>query len=126
MARLGGADKVIIGEIHPACQITEILADTVGKILWCNAFVMRRLFDLLTVFIGAGQEHHIIAIQTLETRKHITGQRCVGVTDMRLVIDVIDRCRDIERCLGLACHSAVHEMRKRREPVIVPMCRMYR
>ena len=54
-----------------------------------------RLFDFLTVFVGAGQEVGIFPEQRMETGQDIRQHGRVGVTDMRLVIHIIDRSRDI-------------------------------
>ena len=96
MTRLGGADEIIIRVIHPRGQIAEILADAVGEGLWRDALVPCRLLHLLSMFIGAGEEHHLIAVQPLEPGQNIAGKRCVGMADMRLVIHIIDRRRDVE------------------------------
>ncbi|CAI8241769.1 MAG: Uncharacterised protein [SAR116 cluster bacterium] len=112
VTRFRGPDEIIIREIHPSGQITKILADTVGKALRRDTLVLCGLFHFLAVFVCPRQEHDVIAVQSLESRQHIAGKCCVGVPDMRFVIHVIDRRRDIKRCLGLACHSAVHDIVK--------------
>src|SRR3546814_17928739 len=52
------------------------------------------------MLVSAGQEHHVTAVEPLEARQHVAGQRRVGMPDMRLVVDVIDRRRDVIVLLG--------------------------
>ena len=91
MARLGGADEIVIREIQTRRQVTEILADGIGEGLRRETLVIRRLFDLLPMFVRAGKEHHLISVQPLEPGQHVTGQGRIGMADMRLVIHVINR-----------------------------------
>ena len=56
------------------------------------------------MLIGAGQEMDVIAIQPLKPGKRIAGKRCVGMADMRVIIDVINWRRDVKRLIS--GHSA--------------------
>ena len=54
------------------------------------------LFDFLAVLVRAGQEEDVVAVQPLEARHHVGGDRGVGVADMGRTVHVIDRGRDID------------------------------
>ena len=56
----------------------------------------RGLLDLLPVLVRAGQEEDVVAVQPLEARHHVGGDRGVGVADMRRTVHVIDRGRDVD------------------------------
>jgi len=52
------------------------------------------LLDLLAMFIRSCQEEDILAHQALESRPGVANRRCVDMTDVRSVIDVVDRGGD--------------------------------
>ena len=58
--------------------------------------VTRGLLDLLAVLVGAGEEEDLAAVQAHEAGQRVAGERGVGVADMRGVVDVVDRRRDVE------------------------------
>ena len=90
-----GADEIVIGKIHVSGQIAEVLRYLIGKCLRINAFGRSRFIDFLTVFISTGQEHHIKTVKALKAGQYVTCQGGIGMANMWLVIDVIDRCRDV-------------------------------
>ena len=95
MPLFGGADEIVILKIHHAQQVTKILRDLIGKGLRIDPGGTRRGCHFLAVFVGAGQEFYIIPIEPLKTRQHITRKRRVGMPDMRGIIHIIDRRRNI-------------------------------
>src|ERR1019366_5215110 len=52
--------------------------------------------DLLTVFVGAGQEPGVITQHAVPPSDRVAGNRGVGVSDVRTRIDVVDRGRDVK------------------------------
>ena len=48
------------------------------------------------MLVGPGQEEDLVPGFSMVARKDIRQYGRVGVTDMRLIIDVIDRCGDVE------------------------------
>ena len=124
MPRFGRADEVVIGEIHACRQVAEIPADTVGELLRRDVIVARCLFHLLTMLVGSGQEHDVETVESLETRQHVTGKRGVSMTDVRLVIYIIDRRRNVETPAVTVGHAIVpkHHLRQRR--FVGAPCRM--
>ena len=83
MPLFGGANKSIIGKIYYA-QKSENFEDTISKATRvCASFICGFLY-FLTMFICTGQEHHIKAVQPFKSCQKVTGQRGVGMADMRL------------------------------------------
>ena len=68
---------------------------------------LRLFLDLLTVFVRSGQEHHVIAAQTLIARDRIGRDRAVGVADVQFVRRVIDRRCDIKLSFAHTAFSSV-------------------
>jgi len=52
--------------------------------------------DLLAVLIGPGEKKYLIAHQAMRPRHGIGDHRRIGVPEMRLRIDVVNRCGDVE------------------------------
>ena len=96
VARLGGADEVVVGKREQLAETAERLGNAVDELLRRLAGRGRRLFHLLAVLVGTGQEHHLAPVEPHETRQRVAGQRGVRVADMRLVVDVINRRGDVE------------------------------
>jgi hypothetical protein len=71
---------------HFVCQSARI-----------DASVARRLGHLEPMFVGAGHEEHVAAIEPVEARDRIRGDRLVGVADMRAPVGVADSGGDVER-----------------------------
>ena len=90
MARFGGADEVVIAEVHDLRQLEEVPRHLVYEVLGRLARLVRRFFHLLAVFVGTREELHIDPVEAQEARHHITGQRRIGMTYVWRVIDVID------------------------------------
>ena len=90
MPLFGGADKIIIGEVQRGGQIAEVLTHLIGKGFGINAFIFGRFLHLLPMFIRARQKHHVKAIQPFEPRQGIASQGRVSVTDMRLIVHIIN------------------------------------
>jgi hypothetical protein len=51
--------------------------------------------DLLTVFVGAGEEPGVVAEQAIAARKNVADDRRVGVADVGARVDVINRRGDV-------------------------------
>ena len=97
MAFLGGADEVVIGDLHGRPQILDACDDFVDILLRRDAGLFRLLLDLLAVLIGAGQKSHIVPQRTLEPGHRVRHDGAVRMPDVQVVTGVIDRCRNIIR-----------------------------
>src|SRR3954451_1951393 len=91
MARLGCADEVVVSDVQEASHVAERAGDLIGKLLWREPARLSRALDLLPVLVGAGQKSDIPTVQPHESRQHVARYGRVSVTEMRLVVDVIDR-----------------------------------
>src|SRR5581483_3147996 len=67
---------------------------------WRQLFSFRGLDHLQTVFVGAGQEEYVLAVEPLKARQRIGCNRFIGVADMRRAIGIGDRGCDVERVFG--------------------------
>ena len=56
VARLGGADEVVVGDVQPLPRLVEQRGDRVGEVLRRQARGLGGLLDLQAVLVGAGQE----------------------------------------------------------------------
>ena len=55
----------------------------------------------LTMLVGTAQKEHLSSTQAHKARNNITRHRRVGMTNMRLVVDVVNGCCDFERTLAI-------------------------
>ena len=114
VTRLGRADEVVVGDLHAPGEIAKPLRHLVGERLRRLAGGGCGLLHLLAVLVGAGEETDAPALQAREAGDRVARQRGVRVTDVRRVVDVVDRRRDVERV------SRGHgwlRVRRRRGPV---------
>src|SRR5262249_52468831 len=100
--RLGGADEVVIADAEPAPGLTERRRDALGVGLRRDPGLGRRLGAFVAVLVRSGQEPHAIAGQAVPPRHRIADDRGVGVAEMRLGVDVVDRRRQIEDAVAHA------------------------
>jgi hypothetical protein len=110
VARLSGADEVVVLDLHEAQQRAEVLAELVAVRLRADAPQGRAAQHLLAVLIGAGEHPHVVAAAAVPAAERVGGDRGVGVADVGLVVDVVDRRGDVEpRQMG----GLMHQVRKR-------------
>jgi hypothetical protein len=57
---------------------------------------IRRLLHFLTVFVQSGEEENVLTAVAIIARQNISKYRCICVTDVRLVVHIIDRRGDVE------------------------------
>ena len=100
VARLGGADEIVIGAAEGLDHAAEDGRVLVGQFDRRDAFLFRRLLHLLAVFVRSGQEKNILAIVAGEASQHIGRDRGVGVADMRGAVGIENRRRDVEAFVG--------------------------
>ena len=91
-----GANEVVVGQAHPVPESAEFGGDFVGELLRSFSRSLRRALDLLSVFVGAGEEVSVKAHQALAPCNGVAGNRGVGVPDVRTRIHVINRGRDVK------------------------------
>ena len=95
MPGLSGADEVVIGRIHRFQDRQPRGFDqAVHPLLRCDAAGVRGSLHLGAVLVGAGQEPDILSALTMPAGQEIASRRRIRVTDVRGIVDVVDRrCR---------------------------------
>ena len=96
VAPLGGADEVVVGNVQPLPGAAESLADPVGEGLGVGTGRRSRLEDLLAMLVGTGEEVGTVAVEPVPTRQEVADDGGVGVAEMRLGVDVVDRGGDVK------------------------------
>ncbi len=108
MARLGGADKVVVRTLelfHHGLKARHVALD---QLPWRQVLLCRRLQHFDAVLIGAGEKEHIAAVEPLEAGDGVGGDRLIGVADMRRAVRIRDRGGDV---IGFAGHERRYQPR---------------
>ena len=79
---ISGADVAVIADVHFFPQCLKGLDDLIYIFFRRDTLFRRFLFDFQTVFIGSGEENHIIALHSSESCNRITGNCGIAVPDM--------------------------------------------
>ena len=99
MVIVRGADEAVVGDVHQLPEIEHALLagnDLIDKLLRRDAGGFGLVLDLLAVLVGAGEEHHVIAAQTLVAGDRVACDGAVGVADVELRGGIVDRRGDIK------------------------------
>ena len=105
MALVGGADEIVIVDVHQLPQILDARNDMVDIFLRGHALVAGLALDLLAVLIGAGEEMHVVAGELLEAGHGISRRGAVGVTDVQVVAGIVDGGCDVEGLFAFLTHA---------------------
>ncbi len=96
---ISGADEPVVRDPQRSMRAFVDLGVPVHQLLGSDAFLLRRLGDLHAVLVRASQEHHVIAIETLEAGHRVGGNVLVSVADVRHPIGVRDGRSEVVRRL---------------------------
>ena len=99
MVVVGGADEAVVGDVHELPEVldpTGALHDIVHELLGGDPGLLGLILDLLTVLVGAGQEHDVVSLEPLVPGHGVGGHGAVGVADVETAGGVVDRRRDIK------------------------------
>ena len=105
LARLGGADEVVVGDLELAPEVLEKRGLRVAPGLRrVEAVGSGGLCDLLAVLVHAGEELDVVAGGAAVARLDVAEHRAVRGAQMRRRVDVVDGGGDVERRLARVCH----------------------
>ena len=96
---VSGTDEPVVGDVHQLPQVQHTagaLHDVVHELLGGAACLLGLVLDLLAVLIGAGEEHHIVALKPLIAGHGIGGHGAVGVANVELGRRIIDGCGNVK------------------------------
>ena len=93
---VGGADEAIIGDVQQLPQALEVFHDVVYIFFRSDTGLGGVDLDLLTVLVGAGEEHHIIPLHSLVAGDGIAGHGAIAVTDVRVAAGIVDGGGDVK------------------------------
>ena len=102
------ADKAVVGDVHQLPEVQDALRardDVVDELLRGDARGLGLVFDLLAVLVGAGQEHHVVALQPLIAGHGVGRHGAVGMADVQLRRGIVDRRGDIKCLFACFAHS---------------------
>src|SRR5690606_18969746 len=86
----------VVRTVEHAAHALECRCIAVGQFARRDAFLARALQHLDAMFVRAGQEPDILAVEALETRQSVGRNQLISMSDMRLAVRVSNRGGDIE------------------------------
>ena len=95
VARVGGPDEVVVGDVDARHQRLEALGVAVGELLRRDALALGRLRHRLAVLVGAGEEEHLLAALAHVAGEDVGADRGVRVPEVGRGVDVEDRRGDV-------------------------------
>src|SRR5262249_8123578 len=104
---LGGADVIVVRAVHAHRQFLEARYGARSQLLRGDPLLGRGLQHLDAVLVGAGEEEHVVAVETLEPRTRVGRDQLIGEADMRRAIGIGDGRRDV--VAGLVSHGALRD-----------------
>ncbi len=104
VAGRGGADEIVVLQAHAIPEGAELGGDFVGELLRRFVRGLGCALDLLSVLVGTGQEPGVVSEHAVAAGDGVAGDGGVGVSDVGMRVDVVDRGRDVE-LLGHDCWS---------------------
>src|SRR6266516_7616584 len=96
VSRLGSADEIVVGQIEFSGNLLPERSHFVAVRLGTFAGAECGLLHLLPVLIQASQKKNIVAQAAVGAGDDIGNDLFVGVAEMRLAVDVVNRCRDVK------------------------------
>ena len=89
-------DEVVVADPERLPEGAEALDDLVGELQGQQALRLGGALDVLSVLVGAREEVHLLPGHAAEARDHVGDDGRVGVPDVRHVVHVVDRRRQVE------------------------------
>ena len=92
---IGRADEEVVGGADALAHVAKARGVEVDELPRGQALALRRLSDRLAVLVGTGEEEDVLAALAVVSGEHVGGDRRVGVAEMWLGVDVVDRGGDV-------------------------------
>jgi hypothetical protein len=89
-------DKPIERNVQRLIELPQQLGVSCGEFKRGYIFPLRGLNHFLSMLVGAGQKEHILAVEPLEARQRVRGNRLIGMSDMWRAVRIHDRRGDVE------------------------------
>ena len=96
VARLGGADEIVIGEFEFFGECLPVGGERIAIGLRIFFIGLRGLLDFLAVFVEPGEEEDFLAEAAAGAGDDVGDDLLVGVAEVRLAVHVINRSGDVE------------------------------
>ena len=96
VARLGRADKVVVGQFQLFRKGLPVGGEFVAIGLRGFSIGEGSLLDLLAVFVEAGQKKNLLSQAAMRPGNHVRHDFFVGMAEVRLAVDVINRGGDVK------------------------------
>ena len=91
MPRLSCSNEIVVGQTESCQNSLKFRSIFIRKRLRRDATRCRTLLNFRSMFIGPGQKENFPSDKSTSSRPNIADGRCICVTDMWSIIDVIDR-----------------------------------
>ncbi|VWM24417.1 Uncharacterised protein [Collinsella intestinalis] len=95
LARLGGADEVVVRDLQLLPQLMEVRSLRVAPLLRGHTVLFGGLGDLLAVLVHAGEKFDVVAGGTAVARLDVGDDRRVRGAQVRVGVHVVDGCGDV-------------------------------
>src|SRR6185503_1039558 len=96
VVRIDCADETVVRDVPEVGHLAELGSMFVDELPRRDALLFRGLLVARRVLIGAGQEEHLVAALTVETRQRVSTGELIAVMESRPVVDVRNGGRDVE------------------------------
>ena len=96
VARFGGADKVVVGDVQLGPERLEVLAVFVGHRFGGDVLLRSGFDHLNAVLVRASEKVDLVAHRPAEPREHVGCDRRVRVAYVRRVVDIVNGRRDVK------------------------------
>ena len=97
VTRFGRTDEVVVASVDRLEHWKPGVGDeAVCPVLWRDAISLGGAHDLLPVLVDAREEPDALAALPVPPGQDVAGRRGVGVPDVRGIVDVVDRRREVE------------------------------
>ncbi len=93
---LGGADKIGGGDVELLPERLKALYYPIRQLQRGFSRSIGGFFHLLAVFVGAGQEEHLVSLEPFVAGQHVGRQGGVGVANVGNVVDIVDRGGEVK------------------------------